>query len=288
MRWGFLSVLAAGAAVLAGTWPALAQTSTPAPNPNQIPPVLQCEPPGGFSAFLESFRAYAAQNGVSARAWAAATEGMTLDRGVIGYDRAQRRSFQGTFEEFYARRVNDALIRRGADQMRRHAATLQRIEQQFGVPGAVVVAIWGLETAFGGNNGNRQVIRAVAALAYDCRRPGLFQREFLAALRIVERGDLTPGEMVGAGHGELGQTQFLPSSYYRFAVDFDGNGKRDLIHSVPDVLASTANFLRGHGWRRGEPWGEGTHNFNVLREWNRASVYQRTIALYAQRLADRQ
>ena len=104
-------------------------------------------------------------------------------------------------------------------------------------------------------------------------------------MRIVERGDLKLEELRGAWAGELGQTQFLPSSYVKFAVDFDGNGRRDLIRSSPDVLASTANYLKGHGWRRGEPWRDGTHNFTVLREWNRAEVYRKTIALFAERLA---
>ena len=267
-------------ALLCSAAPVLAQ-SAPAP-------VVPCQPPGGFPAFLESFRTYAAGQGISARTFAAAAGDLVLDQAVIGYDRAQRRSFSGSFEQFYARRVNAGLVRRGADLMRRHSALLQRIEQQFGVPGAVVVAIWGLETGFGANSGNRSVIRGVASLAYDCRRPGLFQRELLAALQIVERGDLTPGEMRGAGHGEIGQTQFLPSSYVRFAVDFDGNGRRDLIRSVPDVLASTANFLRGHGWQRGGAWTEGSANFAVLQQWNRASVYQRTIAQFATRLQEAQ
>jgi lytic murein transglycosylase len=267
----------AAAAALAVALPASAQ---------QIAPVVPCEPPGGFSAFLESFKAYAARQGVSQRTFAAALDGLTVDQRVIGYDRAQRRAFGGTFEQFYARRVNDALIRRGTALMRTHAATFARIEQQFGVPAPVIVAIWGLETGYGANSGNQPVIRGIASLAYDCRRPGLFQRELLAALQIVERGDLSPAEMRGAGHGEIGQTQFLPSSYARFAVDFDGNGRRDLIRSVPDMLASTANFLRGHGWQRGAGWEEGQPNYRVFAEWNRASVYQRTIARMATRLAE--
>jgi len=130
------------------------------------------------------------------------------------------------------------------------------------------------------------VIRSLATLAHDCRRTDRFQAELLDALRIVERGDLSPAEMRGAWAGELGQTQFLPSSYIKFAVDFDGSGRRDLIRSVPDVLASTANYLRSYGWRRGQPWGEGTHNFSVLREWNKSEVYARTVGYFAERLAE--
>ena len=149
----------------------------------------------------------------------------------------------------------------------------------------VIVAIWGLETDFGTGSGTRPAIPALATLAHDCRRTGMFQGELLAALRIIERGDMSAGEMRGAWAGELGQTQFLPSSYLKFAVDFDGNGRRDLIRSVPDVLASTANYLKGYGWQRGQPWTEGTQNFAVLKEWNKATVYQKTIALFATRLS---
>jgi membrane-bound lytic murein transglycosylase B len=148
----------------------------------------------------------------------------------------------------------------------------------------VIVAIWGLETDFGTGTGRRPAIPALATLAHDCRRSAMFQAELMAALRIIDRGDLSPAEMRGAWAGELGQTQFLPSSYLKFAVDFDGNGRRDLIRSVPDALASTANYLKGYGWQRAGPWTEGTPNFAVLREWNKAAVYQKTIALFATRL----
>jgi lytic murein transglycosylase len=168
--------------------------------------------------------------------------------------------------------------------MQTHAGTLSRIEQQFGVPGAVVIAIWGLETDFGVNMGKQPALRALATLAYDCRRSERFTAELIDALKIIDRGDLSPAEMKGAWAGELGQTQFLPSSYVKFAVDFDGNGKRDLIRSVPDVLASTANYLQGYGWKRGQPFGEGTANYDVLKEWNKSTVYQKTIAAFAQRL----
>ena len=168
--------------------------------------------------------------------------------------------------------------------MGKHAALLQRIEQQFGVPGAVVISIWALETDFGVGMGKHPVVRAVATLAHDCRRTEMFQRELMSALTIINRGDMSNDQLVGAWAGEIGQTQFLPSSYVKFAVDFDGNGRRDLIRSVPDALGSTANYLLGYGWQRGGPVDEGTHNFSVLKEWNRAQVYQKTIALFTQRL----
>ncbi len=124
----------------------------------------------------------------------------------------------------------------------------------------------------------------MATLAYDCRRPEKFHAELLDALRIVDRGDMTPAQMRGAWAGEIGQTQFMPSSYLKFAVDFDGGQHRDLIHSVPDVLASTANYLKSYGWQPSQPWGPGSTNFSVLLEWNKSEVYSRTVAYFAEQL----
>ena len=169
--------------------------------------------------------------------------------------------------------------------LQRHAALLARIEQQFGVPRQILVAIWGLESDFGkGDMGKLPVFRVLATMAHDCRRTELFQRELLAALQIVQRGDLRLSDMIGAYAGEIGQTQFLPSSYIKYGVDYDGNGHVDLRHSVPDVLASTANLLKVNGWKAGAPYGEGTANFDVMREWNRAVIYRQTIVHFAQRL----
>jgi lytic murein transglycosylase len=172
--------------------------------------------------------------------------------------------------------------------MWRYADVLGRIEQRFGVPGSVIVAIWGLETDFGAVTGKFPTIRSIATLAYDCRRSDMFKAELFDALKIVAKGDLTPSRMHGAWAGEIGQTQFMPSTYLKFAIDFNGDGKADLIHDVPDVLASTANFLKSYGWKRGEGWQPGEPNFPVILQWNKANVYARTIALFAQRLQDKQ
>jgi lytic murein transglycosylase len=238
---------------------------------------------GDFHAFLDSFAREAAAQRVPGQVINAAFTGLTPDARVVQLDRRQGH-FKQSFEQFGPPRVR-ARLAKGRRLMAQHAGLLGRIEQQFGVPGPVLIAIWGLETDFGAGTGKHPVIRAVATLAHDCRRTQMFQRELMAALQIVARGDLSVGQMRGAWAGEIGQTQFLPSSYLRFAVDFDGNGRRDLIRSVPDVLASTANYLRGYGWQRGGSWQEGSHNFNVLREWNRAEVYRRTIALFASELS---
>jgi lytic murein transglycosylase len=170
--------------------------------------------------------------------------------------------------------------------MQKNASLLSRIEKRFGVPPQIIVAIWGLETDFGkGDMGKRPVIRTLATLAHDCRRTELFQGELLAALKIVQRGDLRLDDLVGAFAGEIGQTQFLPSSYIKYGVDFDGNGHVDLRHSVPDVLASTANLLHTNGFKNGADYHEGSANFDAMREWNRAVIYRKTIAYFADKLA---
>ncbi|MGZ4716922.1 MAG: lytic murein transglycosylase, partial [Acidimicrobiales bacterium] len=153
-----------------------------------------------------------------------------------------------------------------------------------GVPPAIVVAIWGLETDYGVNQGKMSVVRSVATLAYDCRRSDKFQAELADALRIVDRGDMASTEMRGDWAGEIGQTQFLPSSYAKYAVSYDGRGKPNLVRNAPDVLASTANYLKNHGWQRGQGWGPGEPNFDAIKEWNAAEVYAKTIALFADKL----
>jgi lytic murein transglycosylase len=142
----------------------------------------------------------------------------------------------------------------GAERIAKNKALFARIEAEFGVPAPVIVAFWGLETDFGANSGKDPTLRSLATLAYDCRRPDMFREQLTAALKIVQRGDLEPGEMIGAWAGELGQTQFLPTHYFEYGVDYDRDGKVDLRRSAPDVLASSANLLKAHGWQRGQPW----------------------------------
>jgi lytic murein transglycosylase len=239
----------------------------------------------GFESWLQNFKRHAASQGISARTVNVALDGVTYDRRTIGLDRGQR-SFKLSFEQFWAKRVSNAMIAKGRSLIKQHNGTLSKIEQRYGVPPAVLMAIWGLETAYGRDGGgNFAIIRSLATLAYDCRRSEFFQKELFAALEVVERGDLTPAQLRGGWAGEIGQTQFLVSSYAKYAVDFDGDGRRDLIHSVPDMLASTANFLKAKGWRRGESWHSGTSNYEVIREWNKASVYVQTISVMADKIA---
>jgi lytic murein transglycosylase len=240
----------------------------------------------GFAVWLERFKAKAAAQGVSRATIERALADASYDRTVVRLDRSQK-SFKLSFEEFYARRVGSALIKRGQGLMRTHRATLDRVEKRFGVPAPVIIAIWGLETNYGADtSGKFSIIRSLATLSYDCRRSEFFTAHLLDALRIVQKGDMEPEDLRGGWAGEIGQTQFLPSGYMKYAVDFDGDGRRDLVRSIPDILASTANFLKGHGWQAGQSWEPGSANYAVIKDWNRAEVYQRTISVMAARLRE--
>ena len=240
-----------------------------------------CVDRAGFPNFLAQARAEAQRRGIGPRGQAA-LQGLTFDEQVVSRDRGQK-VFTQTFEEFSGRMVTPRL---GAarKRMQQHAALLQRIEREFGVPPGVIVAIWGLETDHGGFLGTFDTVRAIATLAYDCRRPEKFRPELMAILKIVDQGNLDPATAKGAWAGEIGQTQFMPTSYVKFAIDYDRDGRIDLVRSVPDVLASTANFLKGSGWQRGQGWQPGQPNFAAIQQWNKADVYARTIAYFAERL----
>jgi lytic murein transglycosylase len=243
---------------------------------------------GDFHTFIAGMSQEAAAAGVSQSVISQALDGVQQDAGVLAFDRRQRGTFRKTFEQYVATRVGPGRINTGRAMLQRHAALLASIEQKYGVPRQILVAIWGLESDYGkGDMGKLPVFRVLATLAHDCRRTELFQNELLSALQIVQRGDLRLNDMIGAYAGEIGQTQFLPSSYIKYGVDFDGNGHVDLRHSVPDVLASTANLLHTNGFKMGAPYDEGSANFEAMREWNRAVVYRKTIGYFADRLMGR-
>jgi lytic murein transglycosylase len=243
---------------------------------------------GDFNAFIAAMSQEAAAAGVSQAVIGQALGGVTPDPAVLAFDRRQRNTFNKTFEQYVATRVGAGRIKIGKQMLMRHGSLLSRIEKQYGVPAEIIVAIWGLESDYGkGDVGKLPVIRTIATMAHDCRRTELFQGELLAALKIVQRGDLPLTDLIGAFAGEIGQTQFLPSSYIKYGVDFDGNGHVDLRHSVPDVLASTANLLHTAGFKPGAPYGEGTPNFEAMREWNRSTIYRKTIGYFADKLAGR-
>jgi lytic murein transglycosylase len=240
---------------------------------------------GDFNTFVAGMSADARAAGISESVIASSFGGVTQDMAVLNFDRRQRYTFNKTFEQYVSTRVGAGRINGARAMLARHAALLSRIEAKFGVPRQILVAIWGLETDFGkGDMGKLPVIRTLTTLAHDCRRSELFQGELLAALKIVQRGDLPLRDLIGAYAGEIGQTQFLPSSYIKYGVDFDGDGRVDLRHSVPDVLASTANLLHTNGFKMGAPYGEGSANFEAMREWNHATIYRKTIGYFADQL----
>ena len=241
-----------------------------------------CQNPAGFSAFLQQMRQDAAAAGVSQSAINESLNGVTLDNDVLHADHAQG-VFHQSFEQFSGRMISAYRLSKGRALLKRYAPIFARIQRQYGVPGPIIVALWGLETSYGAFMGKYPTIRSIATLAFDCRRSPFFQKELIDAMRIVQRGYLRPSQMHGAWAGELGQTQFMPSSYLKFAVNYGGGG--NLITSVPDVLASTGNYLHSYGWQAGQPWDPGTANFAVIQQWNKADVYSRTIALFADKLA---
>jgi lytic murein transglycosylase len=207
-----------------------------------------------FDRFLAELKQKAVAAGVSQQAIAEASPGLVYDQGIVNRDRGQR-VFGQVFTEFAGRMAAPYRMQQGQERIRTYQAAFARAEKEYGVPPAVIAAFWGLESDFGANMGNLPTLRSLVSLAYDCRRSEMFEGETIAALKIIDRGDLEPDEMVGSWAGELGQTQFLPTHYFNYAVDYDGDGRRNLLSSPADVIGSTANYIaNGLKWRRGEPW----------------------------------
>jgi lytic murein transglycosylase len=208
---------------------------------------------GSYEAWLAAFKKEAIAQGISPNVVAEASPQMTLDPAIIKRDHGQS-VFQQTFIQFSDRMIGGGRIPNAQAKIKEHAALFDKIEKQYGVPAPVLVAFWGLESDFGGNFGNYKILSAIATLAYDCRRPDFFRAQLFDALRIIQRGDQRVDEMIGDWAGEFGGLQFTASDYLKNGVDFDGDGRRDLIHSIPDTMASGANFLVTLGWQRGQPW----------------------------------
>ena len=207
-----------------------------------------------FDRFLADLKQQAVADGVSQRALAEAAPYLVYDQSIVNRDRGQR-VFGQVFTEFARNRASDGAAKNAQARIRMHAAAFARAEKEYGVPPAVIAAFWGLESSFGAELGKLHTLPSLVSLAYDCRRSEMFQKETIAALKIIDRGDLTASEMIGSWAGELGQTQFLPTHYFNYAVDYDGDGHRNMLRSVPDVIGSTANYIaNGLKWRRGEPW----------------------------------
>ena len=254
MRKTVLKVAAAAlGAVLAG--PALAAS---------------CQNTGSYEAWLAQFKKDAAAQGISSKVIADASPSLTFDPVIIRRDHGQA-VFNQTFLQFSDRMVGGARIPNGLAKMKQHAALFAQVEKEYGVPAPVLTAFWGLESDFGANFGKYKILSALATLAYDCRRPDFFRTQLFDALRIIEGGDQRVEDMIGDWAGEFGGMQFTASDYLKNAVDFDGDGRRDLINSVPDTIASAAKFLVSLGWRRGEPWLQEVHVPQNL-PWQEADV----------------
>jgi lytic murein transglycosylase len=232
--------------------PAAAAKPPPAPSPR----AASCHNGAGFDRFLADLKQQATAAGVSQRALAEAAPYLVYDQGIVNRDRGQR-VFGQIFTEFAGRMAAPYRMQQGQARITAYSAAFARAEKEYGVPPAVIAAFWGLESDFGANMGSLPTLRSLVSLAYDCRRSEMFQNETIAALKIIDRGDLSPEEMIGSWAGELGQTQFLPTHYFNYAVDYDDDGRRNLLRSPPDVIGSTANYIaNGLKWRRGEPWLE--------------------------------
>lgn len=230
---------------------------------------------GGFNKWKKQYRAEARAQGIRSKTLRALDK-VTYHKRIIRIDRNQK-SFKMTFKQFYKLRAA-GIVKRAKGKLKTHRKLLANIEKKYGVSKEVIVSIWGLETAFGGYLGKDSIVRSLATLAYDCRRGLFFTNELTAALQIIQRGDIPASKMIGGPFGEIGQTQFLATNYLKFAVDANRDSRRDLIHSKTDVLASTANYLQAYGWKAGGKWDQGTANYEVIKQWNKAGVHQKTIA----------
>jgi lytic murein transglycosylase len=229
----------AGAALLAMSGAAMAE--------------VPCRTSGSFENWLAGVKKEARAQGISAAAIAQAEPYMTYEQKIVNIDRGQR-VFTMTFIDFANRIIPPSRVAAGEVQMKKHAATFARAEKEYGTPASVITAFWGLESDYGSNMGNDNSIRSITTLAYDCRRAEMFREHLFNSLRLIQRGDLKPSEMIGSWAGELGQSQMMPTEYLKYAVDYDKDGHRNLLRSVDDVIGSTANYLVHLGWKRGEPW----------------------------------
>lgn len=236
----------------------------------------------GFDAWKAEFAREARAAGVGERG-IAALMGASYSTKTIGADRNQK-GVKYSFDRFVQIRLGsiDGFAATARKRIQANQAFYDSLERRFGVPAGILVAIHGMETAYGKTMGTEPVINSILTVTYDCRRPDFFRPHAIAALKMVDKGMLSPSQK-GAFHGELGHTQFLPGNAMRYGVDANGDGRVD-FYDMGDALASTANFLRQKGWKAGQPWGPGTHNFAVLNEWNAATVYQQAIAAVAERI----
>lgn len=232
---------------------------------------------GGFAQWKSEFAGEAKRAGIGARGLDALSNTSYATR-TIAADRNQK-SFKYSLEKFMSVRGANTIVAQGRKRIAQNPNFYAALEKQYGVPAGVIVAIHGMETGFGRFMGDANVLSAVATLSYDCRRSEFFSGHLIGALKLVDKGHLSPATK-GAMHGEVGHTQFLTGNVLKYGVDGDGNGRIDLMTQA-DALTSTANFLRQKGWKPGKGFQEGQPNFRVIKEWNAAGVYQKAIAIMA-------
>ena len=208
-----------------------------------------------FRTWLEGFKSEAAAAGISKRTVARVLDGIDLDESVIRRDRRQG-FFAQSFLSFQQKLATDFRVTNGRKKIAANKEAFSRAEREFGIPAEVITGFWALESDFGKGMGNLPVLRSLVTLAYDCRRGEMFTEELKAALKIIDRGDIEPEEMIGSWAGELGQTQFLPTRYVAYAIDYDGDRHANLFKSDADIIGSTANYMKQLGWKAGQPWLE--------------------------------
>ncbi|GKQ55558.1 murein transglycosylase [Bradyrhizobium sp. Ce-3] len=229
--------------------------------------------PGGFESWKEQFAGEARAKGVGATAVDALMQ-THYASATIAADRGQR-SFGLSLEQFMAKRGSATIVARGRSLKQSQAAMFASIQQRYGVPPGPLIAIWGMESGFGSQRGNQNMLSSIATLAYDCRRPDFFTDQLYAALKLIDRGTLS-GSTRGSMHGEIGQTQFMPKNVLAY-----GTGNLDV---AANALSSTANFLRANGWRAGAGYQPGEPNFAAIEAWNAAGVYQKAIAIMGRQI----
>jgi membrane-bound lytic murein transglycosylase B len=229
--------------------------------------------PAGFETWKREYGEEARAKGVGASAIAALMQ-TNYASATIAADRSQR-SFGLSLDQFLAKRGASSIVARGRSLKQSQAALFASIQQRYGVPPGPLIAIWGMETGFGSQHGNQNMLSSIATLAYDCRRPEFFTEQLDAALKLIDRGALSPG-IRGSMHGEIGQTQFMPKNVLAY-----GTGNLDV---AANALSSTANFLKAHGWRAGAGYQPGEANFAAIEAWNAAQVYQKAIALMGRQI----
>ncbi|MFN3622828.1 MAG: lytic murein transglycosylase [Hyphomicrobium sp.] len=234
------------------------------------PPKENCRNTEGFEAWKARFRKEAAARGVS-RQSIAVVDATPLATNIIGRDRKQGAIFVMTFLDFQNKLATPNRVTSSKRKVAEHRATFDRAKAEFGVPASVITGFWALESDFGAGMGKLPILPSLVALAYDCRRSEMFTEELIAALQIMDRGDMSPSGMIGSWAGEIGQTQFLPTRYLDYAIDYDGDGRINLFSNDDDVIGSTANYMKNLGWRPNEPWIE---EVRVTRDlpWEKADL----------------